>query len=228
VPWDLDLFGGLVGPLVVPETYQVSVIVRGDTVSGTVEVRKDPNSTGTAEEIRQQVALSLELETAITTAADLIDQAQWVRKQLGDATLLFADRKRQARELGLPADSVRRIAADDTVLSQVKGLEREILDVEKRLYDINLTGAREDAFRNPNQLFEKLASLASDVGASSADFRPTDQHREVGAVLRRQLEQVKTDLERVLNAGVAAYNAKALERGVPTISTAPPPRPVIP
>src|SRR5262249_23041839 len=138
----------------------------------------------------------------------------------------FTDRKRQAQNEA-PADSAARMALADSVIASVWALENKVIAIESKLYDINLTGAREDAFRNPNQLFEKLLSLASDVGASGAAFRATDQHREVAAMLQRQLTDYKAQFERLLAGDVVAYNKLALERGAPTISVKSPPRPVV-
>ncbi len=46
------------------------------------------------------------------------------------------------------------------------------------LYDIHLTGAREDAFRSPMKLYGRLSALASDIGGFGVDFKPTDQQRK--------------------------------------------------
>jgi hypothetical protein len=226
VPWDLDLFGGLNGPLVPPGTYTLVVTVAGDTLHGSVEVRKDPNSAGTDDDVRQQVALALTLRERINATTDLIDEAEWIRRQLADAATLFGDRKRRAR-VESAADSARQSALADSVLAAVKDLEAKVLGIEGKLYDVNLTGAREDAFRNPNQLYEKLLSLASDVGASSADFRPTDQHREVATQLERQLADYRARFEQLLAEDVVRYNKLALERGAPTLSVKPPARAVV-
>jgi photosystem II stability/assembly factor-like uncharacterized protein len=218
VPWDLDLFGGLAGPLAPPGTYMLQVIAAGDTLRGSVEVRKDPNSAGTPDDIRQQVAMSIDLREKVNATTDLIDEAEWIRRQLADANALFTERKRQARDAANAVDSVQRVAVSDSILNAVKSLETKVLAIESKLYDINLTGAREDAFRNPNQLYERFLSLASDVGASSADFRPTDQHREVSTVLTRQLEEQRLAFERLLGDEVAAYNRMATAMGAPTLS----------
>ncbi|MBV6522301.1 MAG: hypothetical protein MNPFHGCM_02449 [Gemmatimonadaceae bacterium] len=222
VPWDLDLFGGLAGPLAPPGTYTIAVVVAGDTLRGSVEVRKDPNAAGTADDIRQQVALSLDLRGKVNATTDLIDEAEWIRRQLADASTLFTERRRQTRFAGAPGDSARQAAVADSVLRMVKSLEDKVLAIEGKLYDVNLTGAREDAFRNPNQLYERFLSLASDVGASSADFRPTDQHREVGAALTKQLTEYRAAFDRLLADDVAAYNRMATALGAPTLSIKPP------
>jgi hypothetical protein len=83
-----------------------------------------------------------------------------------------------------------------------------VLTIEGKLYDTDLSGAREDAFRAANQLYEKLASVASDVGASSADWPPTDQQKAVRALLERQLAVVRAEFEKLMTGDVAAFNQR--------------------
>jgi hypothetical protein len=227
VPWDLDLFGGLLGTLALPGTYTAVVVAAGDTMRAPLEVLKDPNSSGTLDDIREQVAYSRQLQRQIDSVSDVIDEAEWIRRQLTDVTTLLGDRKRQAREFGAAADSAFAIAQADSVLAAIRRLEKTGIDGEGKVYDVNLTGAREDAFRTPNQLYEKLASLASDVGASGADFRPTDQHRAVGTLLEKQFVEYRTQFDRLLADDVAAYNRMAIARGVPTLSLKLPARPTV-
>jgi hypothetical protein len=90
----------------------------------------------------------------------------------------------------------------------------KVIDTEGQLYDITLTGAREDAFRSPNQLYEKLASVGSEVAASSAVFRPTDQHVEVHGMSRIQLDTLKQKFGSLVANDLSAFAAKAAKLGL--------------
>ena len=90
-----------------------------------------------------------------------------------------------------------------------------MLAIEGKLYDVALTGAREDAFRTPNQLYEKLASVGSDIAASSADFRPTDQQGEVYSLLRKQLDGLKVQFNQMVANDLSTFAAKAAKLGLP-------------
>ncbi|MGB5355283.1 MAG: glycosyl hydrolase, partial [Eudoraea sp.] len=68
VTWDLDLMRGQYGPKVVPNTYKVKLLVGKEEYIREVAVLKDPISEGTIEEIKEQVAFSLELRDAINLA----------------------------------------------------------------------------------------------------------------------------------------------------------------
>ena len=54
--------------------------------------------------------------------------------------------------------------------------------ITEALYDIHLTGAREDAFRSPMKLYGRLSALASDIGAFGVDFKPTNQQTHAIAI----------------------------------------------
>jgi hypothetical protein len=218
VTWDLDIVGGQVGPLVAPGTYTVAATIGRDTISAPVRVLRDPNTTATDADIASQLAESLDLRRDMNTVVDMIDQSEWVRKQLADLTFLFSERKRDTRDrlassdgvtlAGAPRDTSMAMASIDSSLASIKALEKKVLAIEGKLYDTDLAGSREDAFRSANQLYEKLASVASDVGASSADFPPTDQQKAVHALLKQQLNVVRGDFEKLMTLDVAGFNQR--------------------
>ena len=64
--------------------------------------------------------------------------------------------------------------------SELKQVDRLIgiaTQIAGSLYDIHLTGAREDAFRSPMKLYGRLSALASEINSSGIDFKPTNQQR---------------------------------------------------
>jgi hypothetical protein len=218
VTWDLDIVGGQVGPLVAPGTYTVAAVIGRDSVSAPVRVLRDPNSTATDADVAAQLAESLDLRSDMNATVDMIDQAEWVRKQLADLSFLFNERKKDARERAVAGDGVTlaggardtatALASLDSSLATIRDLEKKMLVLEGKLYDTDLTGAREDAFRSANQLYEKLASVASDVGSASADWPPTDQQKAVHALLKQQLTAVRAEFEKLMTLDVNAFNQR--------------------
>jgi photosystem II stability/assembly factor-like uncharacterized protein len=218
VTWDLDIVGGQVGPLVAPGTYTVVAVVGRDSVSAPIRVLRDPNTTATDADIAAQLAESLDLRSDMNATVDMIDQAEWVRKQIADLSFLFNERKKDARERAVAGDGVTlaggardtatALAALDSSLATIRDLEKKMLALEGKLYDTDLTGAREDAFRSANQLYEKLASVASDVASASADWPPTDQQKAVHALLKQQLTAVRGEFEKLMTLDVNAFNQR--------------------
>ena len=159
--WDLDLLPGYRGPLAVPGRYTARMKVGDREATTTITVVKDPHSSGTMADIESQVALSLQIRSDIDEVAAMIDELEWTRKELFDYMEC-------ARSTGAS------VAVRD-VINSAEELEQYALSVEARLFDVLMTGAREDAFRHPMKLYGRYGALGNDVGNDSADFRPTDQ-----------------------------------------------------
>jgi len=202
VTWDLDL--SLRGPLVLPGTYSVHLVVTpvGDstapavTATQSVTVLKDPNTAGTDADVQAQGTLARTIRAEQDSMARMINRLEWVRKQVRDLAA-------QLRDSALVSDSgAKRIAGlADT-------LERRIIRVEAVLFDVNLTGAREDAFRNPMQLYGRLAALQSDLAENGADFAPTTQQVAVHDLLAQRLADATTRFADIMTKAVPAFTAE--------------------
>ena len=216
VPWDLDLVGGQVGPLVAPGTYTMAMAWGRDTLRQSVEVRRDPNSEGTDADIAAQVTLALRIRDALNETVALIDESEWSRRGFEQLRTMLREKIKDAKEFGPSPGRDPKLADAEAFLKDIDVIEKRVIAIESKLYDITLTGAREDAFRTPNQLYEKLASVGSDVAASSADFRPTDQQGAVYGMLRAQLDGLKGQFSQLVANELAAFSAKAAKLGLPT------------
>ncbi|MBC7843829.1 MAG: glycosyl hydrolase [Gemmatimonadaceae bacterium] len=214
VPWDLDLVGGQVGPLVAPGVYTVAMLWKGDTLRQNVEVRRDPNSEGTDADITAQVTLALRIRDALNETVALIDESEWSRRGFEQLRSNLRERLKDLREYGPSPGRDLSVADAESFLKEIDVVEKKVVDIESKLYDVALTGAREDAFRNPNQLYEKLASVGSDIAASSADFRPTDQHGAVYGQLREQLDGLRKQFSSLVTNDLSAFQARAAKLGV--------------
>jgi hypothetical protein len=199
--WDLDLNGGQRGPLAVPGVYTARITVGDHVLEAPVEVLKDPHSAGTLDDIRRQVAMSLRMRGDLDRIGGMIDRLEWIREQVEDAQAYFA-----------------KDSAASATEQAAKDFRARLLDVEGRLFDIHLSGAREDAFRNPMKLYGRMSALASDVGASSSDFPPTDQQAEVHGILLERLEEASRLMDALLAEDLPALNARLAERSFPVIS----------
>ena len=155
----------------------------------TVTILKDPHSAGTEGDIRAQVAFSLAIREELNEIVDMINRIEWMRKRLGDLRIVLEDHS-SAKDL----------------LEAVGELEDSAIGVEGRLFDVHLTGAREDAFRGPMKLYGRLSALASDIGGWGADFPPTEQQIEVHEVLEQRLNEAREAFKVLVESQVPALN----------------------
>lgn len=181
VTWDLDLMNGLLGPRVAPGKYSAQIEVNGETQTQLFEVLKDPTTKSTSADIEEQVTFSLQLRDAMNQAVTMINELEVMRKRAGEMQNSFLKSDKAFSKV------------DKSRQTELLRFDQNATQLSAQLYDIHLTGAREDAFRNPMQIYERLQALASDAGANSVDFKPTNQQREVFAVLNERLQKVQNE-----------------------------------
>jgi photosystem II stability/assembly factor-like uncharacterized protein len=169
--------------LMPPGTYTVRLIVDGKDAGAPqpLVVRKDPNSAGSEADIQVQTRLLLEVRDNVNAATDLVNQAETVRADLAKQQALAADDEAGRAQKARAAD-----------------LDKKIVALESRLFNMTSTGRGQDQLRLPSQLIEKLSHLA-DV-ASVNDFPPTDQELEVHKLLTQQLSGIREQIRPLLAA----------------------------
>ncbi len=187
VTWDLDLWKGQLGPRVAPGQYSVRIKANDKVIVKPLTVLKDPNTTGTQAEIEEQVKFSLELRDAMNTVVEMIDRIEWIRKEVEELIATTKNAK---------------------LKNELIAIQNNAEGIAGKLYDIHLTGAREDAFRSPMKLYGRLSALASDITANGVDFRPTNQQGEVYGVLNDRLVRVQKEYSTLLEKQVPQLNNK--------------------
>ncbi len=177
-----------------PGMYTVTLVVDSQNV-GTqqLEVRKDPHSEGTLTDIQQQTAMVNELRKDMNSAAEMVNQIEWVRRQVYDLKAVLKDQK-----------------ADKEILEAADSLDKKLIAVEENLLQLRLTGTGQDDVRWPLKVVGKLAYLADAV--ATADFPPADQHREVQGVLEQQLRETQREFDGVMGTDLPAFNRMLQER----------------
>lgn len=181
--------------LVPPGTYTVTLTAGAVRESRPLVVRKDPASGGSEEEIRQQVAMAMDVARDLDSAVAMINALEVVRSQ---------------------AATIKATAGDDTRLADVRALvdslDRKLVEVEDQLFQTRTTGRGQDLIRHPFKLGEQLVYFGQSVTAS--DYAPTRSHTEVQAVLKAELARVRALFERVMQTDVEAFKQAMRARGM--------------
>ncbi len=185
VTWDLDLWSGQYGPRVVSGKYKAVIIIDNASFEKDLVVLKDPLAQGSLADLEAQVQFSLALREAMNVAVTMINKIEYIRSEL---LLLKTSFKKNSK------------------LKQVDRLMGIATQISGSLYDIHLTGAREDAFRSPMKLYGRLSALASEINSSGIDFNPTDQQGAVYEVLNQRLQKTKEAFDELINHDIAGFN----------------------
>ncbi len=179
--------GNNVSILQPPGTYTVTVEVDGQSQSRTLEVLKDPNSSGSLADIQAQLDMLSGIQQDFNAAAEAINRIEWVRRQVYDLEAVLEER-----------DDA------DAVVEAGRALDQSLIDVEEILIQLRTTGTGQDGVRYPAKVVGKLGHLAN--GVASADFMPTDQQGEVHRLLQSMLRDAEQRLATILEDDLAAYN----------------------
>lgn len=172
VIYDLDIGPGLNPPLVMPGTYTIVLSIGNNEWREKLEVLKDPHSTGTMEDLIKQNTFALQVYGAIKNSLEMIDSLETNRSTLLRMAADMQNKKKKEKLLSL---------------------ENDMWLLEGRLHDVYQTGARQDAFRNPAKILERLLGISKESIQGGADFAPTEQHQQVFKSLKKQLDKTIMD-----------------------------------
>ncbi|MEI6189509.1 MAG: glycosyl hydrolase [Chitinophagia bacterium] len=160
--YDLDIGPGM-EPIKVPAgLYSVVLKVGGFIQKQNLTVLKDPNIHSNDIDIQQQYKFGLDLNKHIKLCLSMIATMETKRAQLLKEATVAA-------------------------LTQ----EKTLYLLEAQLFDIHLTGARMDVFRNPAKLLERMLTISKESQTYGADFAPTQQQQQVFNALKTQLYKVE-------------------------------------
>jgi len=193
--WRAAPNAGQVSILMPPGTYSVRLTAGGETQTQQLVVRKDPSSSGSEEDIRQQVAALQGVRDNVNQVADMINEIELIRAQLVQLRRTL-DGDQATADIRLAADS----------------LEKKFIDVEEHLIQLRVTGRGQDGVRFPQKLSQQIPYLFN--GIANADFRPTNQHGEVAAMFLEQTRQHRRSLDALLNTDLEAFNRRLNQRGL--------------
>lgn len=197
-PWNsYGVTRGLDSFRAAPGLFTVTMSVAGDEYSQTLEVVKDPRSEGTLEDIKQQVALLFDVRDDMSTAADMINEIEWMRKQLADLS-----------------EAVARVEKP-AVLAAIDEMAGRLTSVEDSLTQPTFAEGDNKSFRDPPKVYEKLSMLMSDI-SDNIDFSPNQQQRELASELKQRVVAQKALFDEVI-ADVPAFNRFLADNDAPLI-----------
>ncbi len=188
---------GTTGPLVIPGTYTVRLIVDGGAPHDTkFVVRKDPRSNATQADLIAQYKLLMQVRDRTTDANDAVRTVRYVRAQL--------------------ADRMKDMSAADSATFKplAAALDAKITDVEAQVYQVrNQSG--QDPLNYPIKVNNQMAAMAGVIGGAEA--RPTKQSVTVFGILNKELEGYLVELRKAWKELLPPVDAFLKAKGKPAI-----------
>jgi hypothetical protein len=206
-----------VGPIAAPGKYTVRLTVDGQTYTQPMEILRPPSSHGTDADLEASVRLQVKVRDDITSAADMVNQIEWMRKQLEDT------RKPLAQQ-----------AAKEALLKAMNAIDQKLQEVEYKLITRADALSDDKYFQTAYKLYMNFIWLNGEIGtgagdvAGSADYGPTETAIGLVLGLESQLHAVQAEYKTLMDKDVAAYNSSLSGTGVNPLTVTPPPTPTAP
>jgi len=200
---DLDVEGsGGNGPLAVPGTYTIELVVGDQQLTTSLEVIKDPTSAASEEDIRAQIDLALRIREQVNVLTEMGNSIEWIRKQIDDL------------------EDLTRGHSDMTEVEEAAAaFDQKLIDLEREFYILRTTGASENLLRFPAGLFSHFKMLGNYV--TTGDARPTPSKYEVFDELSGRLESFREIYGTLMMTDLEEFNALVRAHGLAGVSIPP-------
>jgi photosystem II stability/assembly factor-like uncharacterized protein len=200
-----------VGPIAAPGDYTLKLTVDGQSFTQPLRILLPPASHGTEADIQASVRLQLKVRDDITTAANMTNQVEWLRKQL--------------------ADDEKTVAGKTELLKAIDDLDKKMQAVEYQLITRADALSDDKYFQTADKLYLNLIWLNGEIGtgggdvAGTADYGPTETAVGLVLGLEKELQGVQEQYKSVMEKDVPEYNRSIGGTGLKPLKTgdAPPP-----
>lgn len=175
-----------VGPMVAPGTYTARVTADGKTYDQSFTVLADPALPGTPAQTAATVKTLLHIRDDISSVSDMVNQIEWLRKQLQTVeSMLKAGKK--------PGNA--------KMLQAIKDMDGKIQNLESELLSPALANSDEKSYLAGYGLYLHLIWLNGELGTGAGDVYGDPGYPATDATL-----QVLGQLDDKLNAAKAQYH----------------------
>jgi hypothetical protein len=183
--------GSLSGPVALPGIYKVTLEVDDVSHSQTFEIKQDPRSESTPEDLIAQFNFIREVNAKVSEAHVAIKQIREVRNQI-----------EQIR----PA--LKAIDAGEPLLKLADEIEKSMKEVEERLYQTK-NRSNQDPLNFPIKLNNKLAYL--NTITRKGDYRPTTQSYAVKEEMSQAIDAEIGTLRKIMEEDLPEFNKRYRE-----------------
>ncbi|HRW99739.1 MAG TPA: glycosyl hydrolase, partial [Cyclobacteriaceae bacterium] len=167
-------------------TYKAKLTVNGKVMETEFEILKDPRSTGTIADIKEQFDFAIKVRDRLSDTNKGVKKIREARDQINRVT----EPMKGDAEFKDVTDLAKNI------LDNMKGVEEELYQTKNR--------SGQDPLNFPVRLNNKIGALGREVNGN--DFKPTDQVKAVYNELSEKIEIQLTELNRIINEQLPEFN----------------------
>jgi photosystem II stability/assembly factor-like uncharacterized protein len=194
-----------VGPFAAPGDYSVKMTIDGQAYSKPLHIALPPGTHGTDADIQASVRLQIKVRDDISTVSDMVNQIEWMRRQLED----------EHKTIQGKADLLKMLDAMD---KKLKNVELKLVTESDLLSDDKYYVEQYALYLNFIWLNGEIGTGAGDV-AGTGDYGATETDTALVLDLERQLQAVQTEYRGVMDKDVPAYNQSIAASGLQSLKT---------
>ena len=183
--------------MVAPGTYTARVTVGHRSYSQTFQVLQSPHSHETPAQIAARVGTLLHIRNDISSVSVMVNQIEWLRRQLQTVKAMLKNDKRTRHK---------------KMLLAIKKMSRKIQDVENLLLSPALANSDEKSYLAPYSLYLNLIWLNGELGTGAGDvyghpgYRPTEATMQVLRLLDQRLAAAKTGYQTLMEQDLRQFD----------------------
>jgi len=131
----------------------------------------------------------------INEVVSMINRLEWVGKQMEDLEKVLT-----------------RTKDAELIIAALNETHSKVLAVEDNLLQRQLHASDPKSYRDEMMLYSKLLWFSGEIGTGAGDIRntedfgPTNQQLEVYDILKRRLDEVRVEYDRLLSETILALN----------------------
>jgi hypothetical protein len=175
-------------------------------VTQTLKVLLPPGNTGTEADIVASVKLQVRVRDDISLTSDMVNQLEWLRRQLEDA------RKPLAGQTG-----------KGPIIKTIDDFDKKIQDVEYRLITRSEALSDDKYYVEAYKLYLNFIWVSQVIGtgggdtSGSADLPPTETAVGLVADLEKELQDVQIAFRALIDKSVPAFNGSVAGWNIPPL-----------
>ena len=196
--------------MVTPGKYSLRLTVDGQSLTQPLEILRDPNAAGSDADLESSLKLQLRIREDINAVSDIVNQLEWMRKQLEDIQKML------------------RAGSKNDLLKPVEEMDQKMQNVEYKFFSKTQRTSDDKYFVDAYKVYLDLIWLNGVVGtgggdvAGGADFKPTDASVTVLQTIEKDLDAARVEYSSLMEKDVPAFNRMLAQRGIiPLVTTGP-------
>ncbi|MFZ5970298.1 MAG: WD40/YVTN/BNR-like repeat-containing protein [Bacteroidota bacterium] len=189
--------GGLNGPKAIPGTYKARLTVNGKSVETEFEILKDPRTSGTPADIKEQFDFLISVRDKLSETNNAVKKIRTAREQINRVTEPMKGKEEMK--------DVTELAK--TMLDEMKKIEEALYQTKNR--------SGQDPLNFPVRLNNKLAALSGE--AENSDYKPTAQVKAVYTEITGKIDEQLRALDAIFKTKVPQFNDLVKQKQVSAI-----------